>query len=187
MQIFYDKKGRMQTVVLVAVIFTVLAGMGLFLFFPKMPSGVKPIKINNNTNSANNIPASNKIAEPENPALRDNCVNLSKNLESCSAYKCMYVYEKDGRELIGEVIGLVADNCHYKEQTRNLGMNLDCIFSSSTRKAVADFYTDLKLYDPENKTGEPIMSDVKIYSVDGKNVSDPMIEALLNGECQIDR
>lgn len=197
MNIFYNKKGTMHTTVLVAIVFTVVAGIGLFVYFSKIPKGIQKKQINNSTTqminnsgvlvqnqNANTV--QNQPSEPEKTAWRDNCVNLPSNLESCSAYKCVYLYQKAGVELINEVFGLVDGKCKYREETRNVGININCELSENTRQTLAVFYRDLKLYDPENKTGEPAQS-FKIYIVgDNNEVSDPLYETVRNGECKIE-
>lgn len=184
MKLCNDKKGTIQTVVLAVALVFVAAGVGLFIYFSKMPDGDKRARFEEKQKT---IIESSKASEPEKTALRDNCVNLPDKIESCSPYKCFFFYEKAGQELINEVIGLVGDKCQYKEQTRNIGMNLACDFTSSTRQAVADFYTDLKLYNPENESGEPVAANAKVYKVGNKSAADPVWESLLNGECKIDK
>lgn len=192
MNIFYNKRGTIQTIVLVIVLFTVVAGGSLFFYFIKTSNTNKPgvdvntvqiINGNQTIARENNIPEPSQPSEPENPALRDNCVSLPDNLESCSAYKCLYLYQKAGVELTNEVVGLVDGKCNYKEQTKNIGINLNCEFTDSTRQAVVDFYRNLKLYDPANQTGEPVM-DYNFYMVGNKKVQDPLLEAVMNGECK---
>lgn len=189
MLILRDKKGTIQTIVLIAVVFTVVVGAGLFYYFFKIPTNTQKTQTTNNTvkNVINGtIPESDKSDESKNLALSDNCINLPENIRSCSPYKCAYFYQTNGVELTNEVFGLVDGKCHYREETRNTGMNLNCNFTTSTSQSIADFYRDLKLYDPENKTGEPIMQ-YKVYKVGGKEVQDPLLEVVLNGECLVEK
>lgn len=184
MKIGNDKKGTIQTMALAAALVLIVAGVGLFIYFSKMPGGDKRARFEEKQKT---ILETSKASEPEKIAWRDNCVNLPDKIESCSPYKCLFFYEKAGQELISEVIGLIGDKCQYKEQTRNIGMNLNCDFTSGTRQAVAYFYRDLKLYNPANESGEPVMTNAKVYKVGNKSATDPIWESLLNGECKIDK
>lgn len=195
MQIFYDKKGMMQTAVLVAILFTFAAGVGLFFYFSKMPNGKQkpqtnnvPVQLTNNNiqNQNNNVAEPVIPPAPENNALRDGCLNLPSNIESCTPYKCLYTYNKAGVDLTNEVFGMVDGKCKYTEQTRNVGTTLNCNFTDETRQSIVKFYRDLKLYDSENTTGEPAAS-YEFYKVGEKEVQDPLLESVLNGECQADK
>ncbi|HKK62069.1 MAG TPA: hypothetical protein VJ951_05890 [Bacteroidales bacterium] len=124
---------------------------------------------------------------PENSASEDLGVNtevstagLPNNLRQCTAYFETFRHPFTGEELNREVLGLHTDGlCEYKEEMPNNGL-MHCKYSEQTRAVMAQYYEDVVLSGPGSMGFK-----TKLYTIDGKRVTNPLDEVLNNGTCTI--
>jgi hypothetical protein len=112
---------------------------------------------------------------------------FSNNLASCKAYKTNFVHPFTGETMNKEIFGIVDGKCKYIEQMPN-GGQMECKYTESERVAIAKYYLDIA---KESSTKIKIsfgltQGSVKsTYTVNGKEVSNPLQEALNNGACMV--
>ena len=87
--------------------------------------------------------------------------------------------------MVREIFGIVDGKCNYVEEMPNNG-TMECNYSESMRKAVAQYHRDLaaaESAETEIQVGE---EETKItYTIDGVEVENPLQEALDSGQCVI--
>ncbi len=109
------------------------------------------------------------------------------NLNSCKAYKTNLVHPMTGETLNKEIFGIVDGKCKYIEQMPN-GGQMECKYTESERIAVAKYYLDVaKASSSETKVslGSSQGSVKTTYLINGKEVENPLQEALSSGVCVI--
>jgi hypothetical protein len=111
---------------------------------------------------------------------------FSDKLSSCTPYKTTFVHPFNGETLTKEVDGIVEGKCKYIEQMPNNG-KMECNYTESERIAVAQYYKDITAAD---SVGTSVNSDLNgnnkvTYTIDGKEVENPLQTAMDNGTCII--
>lgn len=117
--------------------------------------------------------------------LDANCDAFPDKLDACTRYKCEFEHPFNGELMEKEILGIVDGKCNYVEEMPNNG-KMECKYTESLRRAVAQYYQDIT--DAETYTTEVHMdpeSVVTRYTIDGKEVENPLQEALNNGQCVI--
>ncbi len=118
--------------------------------------------------------------------LAANCDAFPDMLNSCTKYKCQFIHPFTGEAMEREVLGIIDGKCNYVEQMPN-GGQMECKYTESLRKAAAQYYKDLVAAESSefemniNLGSEP---ETK-YTIDGKEVENPLQEALDTGVCII--
>ena len=85
-----------------------------------------------------------------------------------------------------EIVGIADGKCSYIEQMPNNG-EMSCKFTETMREGVAQYYKDVAKAESggtsvqTNSNGESQI----IYTIDGKQVKNPLQEAILNGQCVV--
>lgn len=118
--------------------------------------------------------------------LDANCDQLSDKLESCTAYRCQFIHSLTNDKLVKEIKGLANGKCSYVEQMPNNG-KMECNYTELLRNAAAAYYRVLYntgTYGTEIKDDLASNAEFK-YTIDGKEVTNPIQEALTNGQCAI--
>jgi len=110
-------------------------------------------------------------------------------LEQGEPYVGTFKHPFTGEMLERKVVGMEGDKCIYIEEMPN-GGRMECKFSPSQRKAAAQFYKDELVRKPRIATTEFEFDSAAgkqktTYTVDGKEVENPLQEALENGVCVI--
>ena len=87
------------------------------------------------------------------------------------------------------IVGLKDGKCIYIEQMPN-GGEMDCAYTDSARKAVVKYYKDMEAaaVAGESQGVNVTIKDGKTetkYTIDGKQVGNPLQEAVNNGQCVI--
>lgn len=118
------------------------------------------------------------------------CGLLSKKLRSCEpfSYKSKSVLKNGNFQK--EVVGLKDGGCNYYQDLPNNG-SLECKYSESSRKAIANYHEDfpnvssygLSAQASPNKSGEQEIN--KTYTLNGKEVKNPLQKSIEIGECEI--
>jgi hypothetical protein len=99
----------------------------------------------------------------------------------------MFTHPFTGEEMERRIVGLDGDSCTYEEQMPQNGQ-MRCTYSESVRVAVAEYYrvtfsaeesrTEVHIEFPSGETGTR-------YTIDGREVGNPLNEAMSNGDCVI--
>ncbi len=106
---------------------------------------------------------------------------IAEKLSSCTPFQASFVNPITNERLTKEIIGLVAGKCEYHEEFPNNG-NMKCLYTEEERRAVAQFYKD----EARAKSlGVSVSGTSHTYTIDGKKVTDPVQEALINKICVI--
>lgn len=113
-------------------------------------------------------------------------VVFADKLSTCLAYKTTFRHLLTGETLEKEILGVVNGKCGYIEQMPN-GGKMECKYTESQRKAVAQYYKDVAA---AGSFGTSLNSSESggqqtTYTIDGKEVSNPLQEAMSNGTCVI--
>jgi len=121
-------------------------------------------------------------SQPQSPEII-----FTDKLSSCTAYKTTFKHPFTGDMLEKEILGIVNGKCDYVEQMPN-GGKLECKYTESERKAVAQYYKDVA-------TAESVGTSVNAnlgsgeqkttYTINGKVVENPLQEAMSSGGCVI--
>jgi len=117
----------------------------------------------------------------------DDCDAFPNKLDLCESFSCKFEHPFTGEIMEKKIIGLVNGKCQYTEEMPNNG-KMDCEYSESLRKAVAQYHRDLVIAESAETIVEADLenSDIKItYTIDGKEVENPLQEATTNGQCII--
>ena len=124
---------------------------------------------------------------PAEVRLEANCTAFPDRLAACAPYRCLFRHPLIGGMMERTITGVVNGTCLYDEQMPNNG-KFECKYTESMRKAVAQYYRDLAA---AQSTGTNATLDTRTgkseanYTIDGKQVSNPLQEALDNGMCGI--
>ena len=109
------------------------------------------------------------------------CDAFPEKLDACEAFSCEFEHPFTGDKLKKEILGLVDDKCKYTEQMPNSG-KLDCQYSESLRKAVAQYTRDVTAAED---VGTSVRGDERTYTIDGKQVENQLEEAMSSGACVV--
>ncbi len=112
------------------------------------------------------------IEEEHDSAELSGCSELPDKLIECEPFSCEFEHIMTGEMMTREIVGLVDGKCHYTESMPNDG-TMDCEYSESIRKTIAQYYSDLE-------TGSE-----STYTIDGEEVEDPLQEVMNRGDCTI--
>lgn len=125
-------------------------------------------------------------SQEEEIALDTNCDLFPTKLDSCTKYKCQFIHLFTGETMTKEILGIIDGKCNYVEEMPNNG-KLECKYTESMRKAAAQYYKDLASAESvgTEASGE-LGGEIEIkYTIDGKEVENPLQEALRIGQCVI--
>ncbi|MBI4116991.1 hypothetical protein HY449_04585 [Candidatus Pacearchaeota archaeon] len=120
----------------------------------------------------------------------ENCDVFLDKLDSCTRYKCQLTHPFTRETLLREILGMTRDGkCSYAEEMPNNG-KMECKYTESIRKAMVQFYEDLSNAESTGASTHASLSpqgaEVETkYTIDGKEVENPLQEALDNGQCVI--
>ena len=117
----------------------------------------------------------------------DDCDAFPNKLDLCESFSCKFKHPFTGEITEKKIIGLVNGKCKYIEEMPNNG-KMDCEYSESLRKAVAQYHRDLAIAESAGTSvkADKGNGDIKItYTIDGKEVENPFQEAIAIGQCVI--
>lgn len=132
------------------------------------------------------LPEINPPKEKKELTLDTDCDVLPNKLDSCTEYKCQFIHPFTGEAMIREIIGIIDEKCNYVEEMPSNG-KLECKYTESMRKAAAQYYKDVALaesFGTEIKGDLGGETEIK-YTINGKEVENPLQEAMENGQCII--
>ena len=116
--------------------------------------------------------------------LKDSEMIFADKLELCDAHKTVVKHPLTGEDVEKEIIGTIGDECVYIEQLLE-DEKLECRYSESERKAMAQYYRDAISIEPGQEVSDIGNSGSKMYSIDGREVDNPLQEAFERGSCVI--
>ena len=117
----------------------------------------------------------------------DGCDAFPNKLDLCESFSCKFEHPFTSEIMEKKIVGSVNDKCQYTEEMPNNG-RMDCEYSESLRKAVAQYYRDLAIAESFGTSVNADLGsgDVKTtYTIDGKEVENPLQEAMVSGQCVI--
>ena len=181
-------------ILIIGVVVIGLIGGGIFFFTFQ----------NNNVNSDTEINSGDLLTDKETEKDSEQLVEEIQNIEplgseliacdafpdkldSCEVFSCEFEHLFTGEMMEKKIIGLVNDKCKYTEEMPNNG-RMDCEYTESLRKAVAQYHRD---FIASESVGISIKADLEsgdveaTYNIDGKEVENPLQEAMSNGQCVI--
>jgi hypothetical protein len=128
------------------------------------------------------------LAAPAAPPTKE-CALFVAKLETCTAYQCVFVHTLTGEKLERRIVEYKNGRCSYVEQMPN-GGRMECSYTDSVRKAVTKYYQDVDSAAANRKSvGTSVHSaggkTTARYTIDGKEVENPLAEAMANGQCKI--
>ena len=118
----------------------------------------------------------NNITKTDQFLLQSGCDAFPNKLDLCEPYRCGYVDKYTGENLTKEIVGLKNGKCQASETVAKIG-KIDCNYSKSYRKGVAQYLRDLDKIFGEKQVNP------SIYSVDGKKTTNPIMDSAFNGVC----
>ncbi|MES9880266.1 MAG: hypothetical protein ABW185_05225 [Sedimenticola sp.] len=126
----------------------------------------------------------------QSPALAVECEAYAGKLEACAPYECNFIHPFSGKPMVKKIIGLQSDgNCLTREQMPGK-MTMECRFDEPYRKMVAGFVR-------QNQAAKEVTTRAKIGGgggggeselttrIDGRQVKNPLQEAMKKGYCQV--
>ncbi len=182
----------MWKVLAIAVFVIVLAGGGWLIYSKKtpQPQTVELAATLETTPAANPNPESSPFASQLKPAEQANAAISNEfitNLIICATYKTTFIHPLTGDVLEKEIQGMVDGKCNYTEQMPNNG-RMDCKYTESMLGAIVSYHKDLASAEDfgmelqsDSNSGAPKVT----YTIDGKEVENPLQEALDTGMCVI--
>jgi hypothetical protein len=116
-------------------------------------------------------------------------LDLAAKLELCEVYTQKFIHPFTGESLERKIEGLVDGKCLYIEEMPN-GGKMECRYSVESRKAVAQYYRNIAKAQSSGTKVELSLGYKKqeakyTYTINGKEVENPLQECLDNGTCTI--
>ena len=183
-------------ILIIGIVVIGLIGGGIFFFTSQNERIGSDTKINSEnmltnkkTGQTPEIDQSDKQAQEEEPPETElsGCDAFPNKLDSCESFSCEFEHPFTGELMEKKIIGLVDGKCQYTEEMPNNG-KMDCEYTESLRKAVAQYHRDLAASE---SAGTNVKTDLRsgnvetTYTIDGKEVENPLQEAMTNGQCTI--
>src|SRR3989344_1097297 len=117
---------------------------------------------------------------PEEAKFIGTCGSYPDKLDACESFSCKFTHILTGELMERKIIGIEGGKCHYTEQMPNNGL-MDCKYSESFRKAIAQSYRDFIASGGNAETEVTMDESGKTqtkYTIDGKEVESPLQEAM---------
>lgn len=117
------------------------------------------------------------------------CADFVAKLETCTPYKCTFVHPFTGERLEKRIVEYKGRKCKYTEQMPN-GGKMECAYTDTIRKVIVKYHKDLEAANSAGKSvGTSVHGTLRgaktRYTIDGKEVENPLQEALDNGQCKL--
>lgn len=133
------------------------------------------------------VPTEQVKEEPPAEAELSGCDAFPNKLDACEPFSCEFEHPFTGEMMEKKITGLSNGKCKYTEEMPNNG-RMDCEYSESLRKAVAQYHRDLATAE---SAGTSVKADLgngeteTTYTIDGQEVENPLQEAMDSGACTI--
>ena len=116
-----------------------------------------------------------------------NCDVFPNKLDLCEPFSCEFKHLFVNEMMERKIVGLIDGRCQYIEEMPNNG-EMNCKYPEGLRKAVAQYHRDLALAESIGTSVEAYLGSKNVkttYTIDGKEVKNPLQEAIDNGQCVI--
>jgi len=133
------------------------------------------------------VPTEQAQEEPPAEAELSGCDAFPDKLDACEPFSCKFEHPFTGEMMEKKIIGLVNGKCQYTEEMPNNG-RMDCEYSESMRKAAAQYYKDVAAAESAGTSVKADLGSGEVetkYTIDGKEVENPLQEAMETGVCVI--
>lgn len=119
-------------------------------------------------------------------AHAEECGDYARNLESCTPYSCKFKHPFGGNLMEKKILGVEGGKCHTTEQMPNNGM-MDCKLDPELRKNISQYLKTISTGGTKTSTSVKVEAGkvAAKYTVNGKDVSNPLQEANTNGSCKV--
>ncbi len=116
-------------------------------------------------------------------------ITFADNLEKCTPFKSQFIHPFNGQNMQREIVGITEGKCLYIEEMPNNGQ-MTCRYDIEQLPVIAKYYRDVALAKSHTTsakiTSHEDKQEVKItYTINGKEVKNPMQECMKNGTCII--
>lgn len=113
------------------------------------------------------------------------CDDFPDHLERCMPYECQFSHPFTGETMVKAVVGEEAGICLYVEEMPN-GGQMNCRYDPELRTAIAQYYRDVAAAKTTAVDAQVNEDRIRAtYTIDGKEVENPLQEAMTNGQCDI--
>ena len=113
------------------------------------------------------------------------CEDFPDYLDLCTPYKCQFSHPFTGETMVKAVVGEKAGICIYVEEMPNAGQ-MNCRYNPELRTAIAQYYRDVAAARTTDVDVQVTEDRIRAtYRIDGKEVENPLQEAMSNGQCEI--
>ncbi|MAE13109.1 hypothetical protein CMO92_00960 [Candidatus Woesearchaeota archaeon] len=167
-------------IIIIGVVIIGLASAGIFLFY------FQEQDVESEEHESEQI-----LKETQDNALLESelqsCIKFPDKLESCEPFSCEFDHPFTSDLMERQIVGLEDDKCKYSEEMPNNG-RMDCEFTESLRKAMAKYHKDIAASESSRTDIKADLGsgDVETtYMIDGKQVQNPLQEALITKQCVI--
>ena len=119
--------------------------------------------------------------------LSANCDAFPDMLSSCKKYKCQFIHPLTGENMKREILGIIDGKCVYLEEMPN-GGQMECKYTESFGKVIAQYYRDSFAAESMEFSININLGSGELtstYIIDGKEVENPLQEALDSGVCVV--
>jgi hypothetical protein len=128
-------------------------------------------------------------AQTKTPAPAAECPDFPAKLDTCSPHTCTFTHFFTSGKMERKIVGLRADTCSTVEQMPGTG-RMECAFPPAMRKEAAQFYrlmaaADVNGSTVDTKTTTGPGGTKSTTTIDGKEVKNPLQQALETGVCKI--
>jgi len=137
--------------------------------------------------SADESSADIEVTKTEDKAaeLPLSCDEFPDHLELCTPYKCQFSHPFTGETMVKAVVGEEAGICLYVEEMPNDGQ-MNCRYNPELRTAIAQYYRDVAAAKTTDVDAQVTEDRIRAtYMIDGKEVENPLQEAMTTGQCVI--
>lgn len=118
------------------------------------------------------------------PAITEDCARYGDMLFSCTPHRCRFSNPLTNEYLVRSIIGLTEGRCVTLDEMPNRG-KMECSFTDAMRAAASQYFKDIETAGSIGMLAA-ITSGGRTgvnYTIDGKQVENPMQEALSQGQC----
>jgi hypothetical protein len=120
---------------------------------------------------------------------KEEVLTFADHLEKCTPFKSKFLHPFSGQKMQREIVGITDNKCLYTEEMPNNG-KLTCRYEIEQLSVIAKYYRDIALAKSHSTSAKITThgdrQEVKTtYTINGKEVKNPMQECMQNGTCGI--
>ncbi len=182
-------KSVLPTLIIGIIVLGLIVGGILFFTSQDNESNSNSVPVNENIDVISKVNNSSEKTQEELNIESEpfSCDAFPDKLDSCESFSCEFEHPFTSELMEKEIIGLVNGKCQYTEEMPN-GGRMDCDYTENLRKVIAQYYKDLVAAESAVTSIETDIGSEEAqikYIIDGKEVENPLQEAMTNGQCTI--